>query len=356
LYNGALEERISYYRKFGKGLTRIDQQKSLTELRSDDLSWTQIPLNVLRSSLRKLELAYQGFFRRLKKGETPGFPRFKGANRFRSFSLQKSTKVEHKVKGSQAKVWIPKLGWVHFHEYRPIQGKLLDVSLRKEHDDRWFVCFQCDLGKAPEVSIDPTKSVGIDLGLRHFVTLSNGETIENPRFFRKSEKVLAERQRTLQRKRRGSNSRIVANRLVAKAHLWIRNQRLDFSRKLSKQLFTRFDVIFHEDLNIKGMTRSLNFGKSVNDAAWGIFLRSLAYKAEEAGKLLIGVDPRGTTQRCSGCGEHVPKGRAHRSHLCPSCGLNLDRDHNAALNIQTLGLSVVLEHTRPVKLAIGVLS
>ncbi len=176
------------------------------------------------------------------------------------------------------------------------------------------------------------------MGLEAFATLSNGERVENPRFFRASEELLARRQQSLARKRRGSISRQAAKRLVARTHERVRNQRLDFARKLACVLFERFDLVAHEDLTISHMVRG-NLGKSIHDAAWGQFLRALSCKAESAGKWCVPVDPRGTSQRCSSCGAVVKKALDERQHCCPSCGFVTHRDHNAALNIIALGLS-----------------
>jgi putative transposase len=198
------------------------------------------------------------------------------------------------------------------------------------------VCFSCDLGAAPP-KVTVRQMVGIDVGLTIFATLSDGGEVPAPRLFRKGEDVLARRQRSLATKRRGSNSRRRARTLVAKAHCHIRNQRLDFARKLTVVLFAKYDLIAFEDLNIRGMVHS-NLAKSIHDAAWGLFLRCLTDKAESAGRWAVPVDPRGTTQNCSACGEHVPKGLTDRAHIC-SCGLVLGRDLNAARNIEALGRS-----------------
>lgn len=329
LYNAALEERRTHYKRFGKGVTRYDQQKSLTIIRAEDPSYAEVPAVVLRSALDRLDKAYKAFFRRVKAGETPGYPRFKGKDRFDSFALMGSAKIKN------SKVHILKIGPVKFHEYRPLKGKPLDVRIKRETNG-WFLLIQVDLGESPPKNVDLSNSVGIDLGLKEFAVLSNGEAISNPRFGRGAQEELAKRQRVMARRKRGSRSRARAKVLVAKAHLHIKNQRLDFCRKTAKSLVDRFDVVSHEELQIKNMVRG-TLARSINDAAWGQFIQCLVSKAEEAGKLVIGVDPRGTTQECSRCGGKVSKGLSQRTHDCPHCGLTLDRDHNAALNIQRRG-------------------
>ena len=333
LYNAALEQRRDAYRKQGKSLTRYDQQKDLTELRQNDPDFGVISAVVLRSALKRLDLSFKAFFRRCKSGEKPGFPRFKGRDHFKSFSFMGAPSIE------DSKVFVPKLGFVRFHEYRSLQGTPLDASIRKDARG-WHVSIQCDLGAAP-AKPEPKTHVGIDVGLTSFATLSNGEKVANPRFFRKSAEALAERQRKLARKKKGSNSRKRAKKLVARAYEHIRDQRLDFVRKLAAILFTRFDLVSYEDLNIRGMVHG-NLSKSILDAAWGLLIHSLTCKAEEAGKHAVGVDPRGTSQKCSRCEKtpSVKKTLSDRVHLC-SCGPPLDRDENAALNVDALGLSAV---------------
>lgn len=236
-------------------------------------------------------------------------------------------------------VVIPSFGSVKFYRYRPIGGRILEAAVGRQAGGKWYVAFVCDIGEAPAKNPVGT-SVGVDLGLSSFVTLSDGNEVANPRFFRVGEARLAHRQRTHSRRRYGSASRERARVLVAKAHAHVVNQRKDFAYKLSKQLLEKYDLIVHEDLEIRGLSRG-HCAKSVHDAAWGTFLRCLASKAESAGKHVIAVDPRGTTQRCSGCSTTVKKALAERTHACPGCGLVLGRDHNAALNVLALGRSVV---------------
>jgi len=330
-----LEQRIDAYKKQCRTLSYIDQTKSLTELRQEDPDFSVIPATVLRSSLKKLDLSYKAFFRRLKAGEKPGFPRFKGKDRFRSFSFMVTPSLK------DSKVLVPKLGYVKFHQYRPIQGTALDARIHKDSTGKWWVCIVCDLGEAQKRPPEPKNHVGIDVGLTSFATLSNGEKVDNPRFFRASEDLLAQRQRSLALKKRGSNSRQRAKKLVARAHQHIRNQRLDFVRKLAVTLFSRYDLVSFEDLNIKGMVQSPTLAKSIHDASWGLLAHALTCKAESAGKWAVSVDPRGTSQRCSRCGESPTQKKtlSDRAHLCDVCGLAMDRDENAALNIDALGLS-----------------
>jgi putative transposase len=336
LYNGALEHRIGAWRRAGKQINYVAQAVELTALRAEDPAWRAVPVVVARSSLRRLDLAFSAFFRRVKAGEKPGFPRFRAHDRYTSFNIGP-------IRVEANRVYVPKLGPVKFRLYRPLKGRVCDVVLRKEPSGKWFVCFSCDLGAAPvKVAVHPNAAVGIDMGLTSFATLSDGEKIPNPRFGRNGAALIARRQRALARKRRGSNGRRRAKHLVAKAYDLAKNQRIDHARKTSKMLVERYDLIAHEKLNIRGMVHG-NLARTIHDAAWGLFLRCLTCKAEEAGKWIIPVAPQGTTQRCSGCGENVPKDLTVRVHDCPHCRLRLGRDHNAALNILALGRSAVAQ-------------
>ncbi len=347
LYNGALQERRDAWRKLGKSIGYNDQCASLTEIRSTDPAWRDVPSVAARSALRRLDRAMQDFFRRCKAGQTPGFPRFRASRRYDSFGCGGVCPVRG------GRVHLPKLGWVKFHEYRPLRGKVLDAIVRREAG-KWFVIFQVDLGEAPPkvsvASIPAERAIGLDVGLRTLVTLSTGEAIPNPRHGAEGAAVLARRQRALARKRKGSKSRQRAAVHVHRAHLHVQNQRLDTARKIAAALVQRFDLIAYEDLAISQMVHG-NLARSIHDAGWRILLHCIACKAEEAGGHAVAVDPRGTSQRCSGCGATNAKRKtlSERTHTCDNCGLVLDRDHNAALNILALGRSAArLSVTPPI--------
>lgn len=328
LYNVALQERREAWIAQRKSITLYDQQKELTEIRAFDPEWKDVSVLAARSALRRLDLAFKAFFQRVKHGETPGYPRFKGRGQFDSFSIGR-------VKLNGKKIRVPNLGLVKARLYRPLEGEIRDVKLTRSAK-RWWVCFSVDLGEAPPKR-PVAKAIGIDLGLKSFVALSNGELVENPRHFAVVHERLALHQRSLARKKRGSGNRLKAIRLVARTYEMIANKRLDFHRKLAADLFKRFDLVAHEDLNVKGMAAGM-LAKSVNDAAWSQFIRCLHLKAERAGAWAVPVDPRGTSQRCSKCGIIVKKELKDRVHAC-LCGYVVDRDVNAAENVLALGLS-----------------
>lgn len=339
LYNVALEQRREIWRMAKKGVNLFDQQKQLTELRAADSRYEEIPVEICRSPLQQLQRAFEGFFRRVKRGETPGYPRFKSRDRFKSFGIGRVS-VEGK------KVRVPNLGLVKLRKYRELGGEIRNARIGLGAG-KWWVAFSCDLGKAPEKKSVQT-AVGIDVGLTSFATLSDGSKIKNPRFFKLGSDLLVRRQQAFARKKRGSRSRSRAKLLVQRAHEHVRNQRLDFARKLATDLFGRYDCVYFEDLDLCGLSAG-RLAASVQDAAWGKFLGALECKAACAGKWAVPVDPRGTSISCSDCGMPVPKTLSDRVHRCPGCGLVMDRDWNAARMFLALGRSAaaVLGHSPP---------
>ncbi len=214
---------------------------------------------------------------------------------------------------------------------------------------RWYACFRGTVALSPMET--PFKDVGIDVGLNSYAVLSDGTKIENPRFYRKSEKRLAHLQRGLSRKVRGSRNWVKTKIRVARLHEYIGNHRTDFLHKTSRKIADTYGAVYVEDLKIGNMVRNHCLAKSISDAGWGRFIGMIAYKAESAGGRLIQVNPRNTTKNCSKCGEHVKKTLSERIHECPSCGLVLDRDLNAALNILARGREIRREppEFRPVE-------
>jgi len=338
LYNAALEQRVTWWRLDKRSVSYNDQTKGLTELREEP-TFADVPVEVQRSALRRVDRAFKAFFRRCKTGQTPGFPRFRSHKRYDSFGVGR-VNVRWSADGrGDAYVRVPKVGWVRFRQHREVAGNVRDVELRWDGlKGRWFVRIVCDMGEAPPKRA-VRRTTGIDLGLKEFAVLSDGAKVENPRHLRRASEGLARAQRVLAKKQRGSRSRDRARKAVGRAYRRVKNRRTDFHRKLAVSLCDSFDLIAHEDLNIKGLARSA-LAKSVADVGWGSFLLHLASKAEEAGVHLVAVDPRHTTQLCSECGTLVPKGLSERMHRC-TCGCVLDRDHNAALNVLARGLRAV---------------
>lgn len=341
LYNTALSQRIFLYKHNRSSISKFDQMKQLPELKQAFPEYKQVGSQVLQEVLERLDKAYQGFFRRVKNGDkSVGFPRFKGRNRYDSFTLrQTGWKLEGKY------LTVTNLGTFKIRLSRPIEGDIKTVTIRRTSTGKWFVAFSCD--SVAEKPLHKTgKIIGIDVGCESFLTTSDGDKVENPRLFKKSQDVLIMRQQRLSRRRKGSKRRVKARILVAKAHEKIRNQRRDFHFKTANQLLRENDTICIEKMNSWNSHTSLT--RSMRDVAWFEFFNILHFKAEEAGREVIEVPARGTSQLCSQCGVKVFKDLSVRIHNCPHCGLTIDRDRNAALNILFHGLGQSLQVPSPV--------
>lgn len=334
LYNAALEERRTAWRERGIAISYTAQAAQLPDIKRDRPDLAEVYSQVLQDVLRRLENTFQAFFRRVRNGEKPGFPRFKGHSRYDSFTYpQYPSGVS-----LREKLYLSKIGGIRIKLHREIKGTIKTVTIKREVG-KWYAVFSCQ--DVPIQTLPKTgAAVGIDVGLESFAMLSNGTRIENPRWYRSAKRKLRMAHRVVSKREHGSQRRKKAVRLLQVAYAKVRNQRRDFQHKLSRWLVTNYDVIAFEDLNIKGMIRNPYLAKSISDAGWGQFIALLLYKAEEAGKEAIAVSPQLTSQRCSGCGEIVAKSLSQRWHLCPHCGLSLHRDHNSALEILRLGRSL----------------
>lgn len=335
LYNAALEERIDCYRKTGKSISYIDQFKSLTLCRRALPEMSELPVTLQRWTLKRVDDAFQAFFRRLKaRHGNAGFPRFRNKSRWETFGFREFAGI--RLIGTRLRfAGMP--GNLKLHLQRPSPECMNIRSCIFRRDGRnWYVCFQ--------IAIEPSEKcmvltlVGIDLGLKVFAYCSDGVILPNPRIARKAERELQRRQRALARCERGSNRRRKVRERVARLHRKIAYTRATWLHQHSAMLVKRADLIAVENLNVSNMIRHPTLARSIADASWSKFLGFLAYKAERAGKHLIRVDPRNTSQKCSGCSELVPKSLAVRTHSCLHCGLVIDRDWNASLNILRAGL------------------
>ena len=316
----APKERPNYYQ----------QKRSLTFLKKQRPWYKAVQSQVLQEMVRRVDLAFQRFVKGDSNGKRSGKPRFKKQGRYRTFTFPQM-KPDCIQSG---RIVFPKLGAIKLHLHRPIpDGFALKTAKVTRKADGWYVGLLLECKEVPESasSVDVAKSVGIDVGLKDFLATSDGDYIAIPQFFRKSERKLAKLQRQLSRQVKGSHRwRKQVNR-ISKLHLHISRQRKDFFSKVWDWLFTKYDVVAHEKLNIKGLART-RLAKSILDAGWGQFLEMGAFKAEKAGKLTAPQNPNSTSIECSGCGERVPKTLSDRMHKC-SCGLVLCRDVNAAKNI-----------------------
>lgn len=333
LYNAALQDRRDAWKMAGKSVSYYDQANQLKAIRAEGLTGLA-NFSCCQAVLRRLDKTFKSFFGRVKRGEKAGYPRFKPHTRFDSITFPSYGDGIRLL--SSGKLRVQGVGCVKVKLHRSVSGKIKTVSLKREAG-RWFVCFSVEVGAEP---MPPsTQSVGLDVGLDAFAVLTDGTVINNPRHYRRAQAALRRAQRKVSRRKKGGTSRKKAVRELQAAHAHIRNQRLDFQHKLAHQLVSRNGLIAIEDLNIKGLAGGM-LAKSVQDAGWSGFFFKLAYKAESAGRLLVKVNPRGTSQRCSRCGGLVPKELKDRWHECSACGLSVSRDLNSALEILRLGLSL----------------
>jgi putative transposase len=337
-YNHLLEQRKNAWETEKKSLSRYDQSNCLKSLKQEQPFLNGIYSQVLQNVSMRIDLAFRAFFRRIKAGgEKPGYPRFRSKFRYDSFTYpQSGFKLLKNV------VQLSKIGGVKIKLHRPTEGTIKTCTIRRTPTGKWYVSLACDIEHKPvEKPIEP--AIGIDMGLESFATLSNSEQIENPRFFRKEEKSLAKAQHKLSAQEKATKARAKSRKIVARIHERIGWKRENFAHQESRKLVNRFNTIVVEDLSINDMQKN-NFhciNKSIGDAAWRMFLNFLSYKAAEAGKKCIKINPAYTSQACSRCGNRHKLELSDRVYHCPICALRLGRDHNAAINILALGLQSV---------------
>jgi len=359
LYNAGLSERRDSYKYTGKGVTCYEQINDLPEIKEMRQEYKDIASHVLQDVLKRLDKAMQHFFRRVKQGEKAGYPRFQSMDRYDSFTYPDL--AGWKLEGNQ--LHLSKIGIIKVVLHRAIQGKVKTVTVKREGEE-WYVCFSCD-GVAAEKLPVCYENVGIDLGVSHLATLSNGVMIEHPRYYRRAKKKLEQVHQAVSRGKKGSHRRTKAKKQLSKAYRKVRNQRRDFLHKESRKLVHQYQVIVFEDIKARNLTRKpkpkqdetgkylpngaaakSGLNKSILDASWGMFVAMCSCKAEEAGRTLLKVDPKYTSQICSQCGTVRKKDLSERWHSC-ECGCELDRDVNAALNILARGKQTLLVGTQP---------
>ncbi|MCO5992428.1 RNA-guided endonuclease InsQ/TnpB family protein [Actinoallomurus rhizosphaericola] len=359
LYNAALEHRRTAYQRAGVTVRYGDQSRELRHLRVDDPGgqgrWS---FSSQQATLRRLEKAFAAFFRRLKAGQTPGFPRFKGRGWFDTVEWPKdgdgcrwNSQPEHP---RATYVRLQGIGHVRVHQHRAVRGRVKTIAVKRE-GDRWYVVLSCDDVPARPLPSTGVKA-GIDMGVASLVTTSDGEHVANPRHLEVAAERLASAQRDLARKKRGSKRRRKTVARVAALHAKVRRQRIDGAHKAALALVRSYDVIVHEDLRIANMTRSASgtidapgrnvaqksgLNRSILDAGWGVFLTVLAHKAESAGREVIAVNPANTSRSCSRCGHCATDNRLTQAKFaCTACGHAAHADVNAAINILRAGLAL----------------
>jgi len=329
LYNASLQERRDAYQINRVSINYQAQQNQLPEIKVTNPEYKDIHSQVLQNVLKRCERAFGGFFRRIKAKQTAGFPRFKGANRYDSFCYPQTG---FSLTGD--KLQLSKIGKLKIKLSRSVIGKIKTCTIKKEINN-WFVIFTIET--LPEPLPKTGKQIGIDVGIENFATLSDGTQIDNWKYYESSQKQLRRAQRSVARKRRGSTNRRKAVLKLRKIHQQIKNRRSDFQHKLSTHLVKEFDLIAIEKLSVLGLSRGI-LSKQVHDVSWSSFFNMLRYKAENADKRLIEVNPAYTSQTCL-CGNREKKSLSQRQHNCLKCGYKNHRDIVSAQIILSLGLS-----------------
>jgi putative transposase len=332
LYNTGLEQRITAYQRCGVTLTASQQHAELKDIRAEMPEYAAIHSHVLQDVLARLDKAYQAFFRRVEAGQTPGFPRFQGRDRYHSFAYKEYGNGAHLDNGVLV---LSKIGRIAVRWSRQLEGTPKTVTISHEADG-WYAVISC--AEVPIQLLPVTgRETGIDVGLKVFLITADGEVVENPRLHRRGEKQLAKANKRVSRRKKGSHRRLTAAALLGKQLQTVKRQRAGFHHKTALALLRQYDTMYLEDLQVANLVRNRCLAKSISDAGWAQFRAILEAKAVCAGRRVMAVPAYYTSQDCSGCGARVPKSLSVRTHVCTSCGLVLDRDENAARNIQWAG-------------------
>ncbi len=329
LFNHFLAERKEAWEKEQRSINYHSQATSLPALKEQRPSLANVHSQVLQNVAVRIDLAFKAFFRRVKAGEKPGYPRFRGKGRYDSFTFPQSGFT---LDGNILR--LSKIGNVKVVLHRPVGGRIKTCTIKRSSTGKWYVMFSCEWEPTPLP--ENNEAVGIDVGLHSFATLSTGEQIESPKFFRQEEKALAKAQRKLS-KAEDTSERKKRRKVVARIHERIAWKRQNFIHQHSHRIVNRFGIIAVEDIHVNRMVHNHCLAKSISDAAWSGFFQLLAYKAAWAGRQFVAVNPAYTSQTCSACGHRQKMPLSERVFECSCCGLVLGRDHNAARNILGLG-------------------
>lgn len=330
VYNWGIEDRKTLWERCHVSTGFNDQSDYLKHFKDANPWLKEVHAHPLQEALRRVERSFDRFFKAHKMGH--GYPRFKGRHQYDSFTFKE---WENGASFDGKRLYLSKIGRVRIVLHRPVEGEIKTCTVKRKADG-WYALFSVVVAdaKPPEVN----NPVGIDVGITTFAALSTGEKIENPQFLRENEHTLKIAQRKVSRRKKGSSRRRKAVQHLKLEHLRVKRSRRSFHFTQAHRLAKRFNPIFVENLNIKGMVRNHCLAKSISDASWGQFLGILSHSAESAGGASIAVEAHGTSQECSGCGETIQKKLSERIHRCWKCGLVLDRDVNAAGVILARGL------------------
>lgn len=333
VYNETLATRKNSFEQEGKSISYFESNKMLPIWKESKPELKTVHSQVLQDVVLRVNLAFRAFFRRVQSGEKEvGYPRFKGKNRYDSISYPQSG---FSTEGNT--IWLSKIGSIKFKLHRPIKGDVKRLTIRRSSTKKWYVSFLVE--DAPNRILEPSDEiVGVDMGILNFAALSSGEVVANPRFLLADEERLKKAQSKRDKLPKGSVRRRKASKAVSHLYERVTNRREDFAQQLSRQWINKYGIIVFEDLNITKMVHNHNLAKSILDASWNKLIQYTSYKAEDAGRKVVSVNPANTSQMCSSCGQIVKKDLSIRVHACPYCGLSINRDLNAALNIARLGI------------------
>lgn len=358
VYNAALDERKSAYRMAGVSLSYEAQCAELPGCKQVRPDLCEVPAQVLQDAIKRVDRAFDDFFRRVETGEKPGYPRFRSHSRYDSLTFKQYENSFKIVPGEKKKgmLALTKLGQVKMRMHRQIKGGPKTAMVKRAPTGKWFVSISVEMSEeerqAARLPVS-SEEVGIDVGLKSFVYLSTDEEIANPRFFRAEEAALARAQRKLSQAPKGSQQRAKKRKVVARVHERIGNRRKNFIEQQVCQLIQRFGLLAVEALVVRNMVKNPKLAKSIADASWSMFFTRLLSKAEEAGREVVRVNPAYTSQTCSACGQRQPMLLSVRVYDCPHCGLIIHRDHNGAKNILEEALIAVGRHSRVIPEAPG---
>jgi putative transposase len=334
LYNAALQERRDAWRLNHKSINFRSQSDQLPGIKRDRPELGDVYAQVLQDVLHRVDKAFQNFFRRVRERKSKtGFPRFRPQSRYDSLTYPQSGFA------LSGELKLSKIGDMRINLHRPIEGKVKTLTITRSATEKWFACFSVEIEPMPVTTNGP--AVGVDVGLTHFATLSTGEQIPNPRFFREGQSALTKAQRKLSAAKKGTRERGARRKVVARVHERIKYRRSSFAHQLSRYLVNRFGLIVFEDLGIAGMVKNHRLAKSISDAAWNQLFQYTSYKAENAGGMCKQIDPRNTSRLTACCGELVEMALDDRVIHCPKCHSTTDRDWNASLNILSRGLAAL---------------
>jgi putative transposase len=359
VYNAALDERKSASCMAGVSLSYEDQCAELPECKEIRPDLAEVPSQVLQDVVKRVDLAFDAFFRHLEHGEKPGYPRFKSRYRYHSLTFKQysnSFTVLAGGKQNRGTLMLAKLGHVKMVMHRAITGTPKTAIVKRTPTGKWYVSITVKVEEKTRDGKRPLPSeevVGIDVGLKTFAYLSTGEEIANPRFFRAEEAALARAQRKLAKAPKGSRERDRKRRVVSRIHERITNRRRTFIEQEVSGLIMRFGFLAIEALVVRNLVQNPKLAKSIADASWSMFFSHLLDKAEEAGRVVVRVNPAYTSQTCSQCSHRQPMPLSVRVYECPRCGLVIHRDHNGSLNILADALEAVGRHSRVIPEAPG---